>query len=140
MRVTKLIKEYVEEEVRNALANYKEEELKVLKEKDAEIKEYINNINEKLRNENKKIIEEIIQKFDIKDNEPDNRYRHSLETRYDPIEYNSYYTTLRKEIDKIDQERRTKINETIKNILIELELGATKKDLDQMIKDLGKEV
>ena len=140
MRVTKLIKEYVEEEVSKAFSNYKEEELKELKDKNTEIKEYIDNINEKLRNESQKIIEEIVQKFNIEDSYPDNKYRNSLEVRYNPIEYNEYYTVLRKEIDKIDQEKRNKINETIKNILIELELGATKKDLDQMIKNLGKEV
>lgn len=136
MRVTKLIKEYVEEEVRKAFAG---------KNKEIEEKEkFLKMIEEEINEENKKFLEmaekkvqEIIKKYNLQQRE--NYYRKLYDKHY-PISFANYATTIYEEIDALKNENRNEIEKTIKNILIELEMGATKKQLDEMIANLGKEV
>ena len=58
---------------------------------------------------------------------------------YNSVSYKcDYNSEFCEEYFKAREERRKKINEKIEEILLTLELGGTKADLDEMLKNVGK--
>lgn len=132
MRVTKLIREYV---VKKVNESYPKTEAELAYE------EYKNNIDNAIAEANeivfeyvKKLAEELNAKYGFSED--------------DNLKANSYYNAVfhKKDYDsksceeyiKASEERRKKINEKIEEILLTLELGGTKADLDEMIKNIDK--
>ena len=135
MKITKLIKEYVAEQV---AAKYPETELE--KQYTKEIK----NITNKTEELNKKIKDYALDlcKQANKDLGIDD-WAASDQLHISPYGgtsisygYNNIYDIKRR---ALCNDRKEKINEAVKNILVNLELGATKAELDEMLKKLGEE-
>ena len=133
MRVTKLIREYVEKSVR---ANYpKSAEELAWEEQTKKMNEAIAEGNELVHEYQKKIAEELNIKYGFNED-----YCLRDNSIYNAVRSNDYgwdnptYAKYRKARD----EREKKISNTIEEILITLELGGTKADLDEMLKNVGK--
>lgn len=131
MRVTKLIREYVEDSVREMYAPK------------------INNCGADYRekdNEVQKRIEELLKETELRAKQIVTECGLTVDKGYDDTELNlfTYYhrfgteesRKVSEEIGKIAAER----NEKIKEILLTLELGGTKAELDEMLKKIKEEV
>lgn len=132
MKATKLIKEYVAKKVREAYPITAEElaweELKdkiskALEKADKIIKEYAEKVIAELNAENGFESDYCLEV-----------YKHSSSVTYGSCRNSEIYNAYCKARD----EREQKINEAIEEILINLELGGTRKDLDEMLANLGK--
>ena len=135
MRVTKLIREYVEKRV-NAAYPKSEAEL-MWNAKSKKMNEALAKANELINEASKKIAEEINAEFGF----AVDSYR--LEGRKDiycRIIYPTHYGNCEEyqACQKAEDERRKKIKETIEEILISLELGGTKAELEEMLANIGK--
>ena len=131
MRVTKLIREYVEKKVKEAYP--KSEAELIWEEKSRRTNEALTRANDIVEAYAKKIAEEINAEFGLGD--------YNLK----PFEGRNWFSTSYygdceefRACRKAEDERRKKIAETIEEILINLELGGTKADLDEMLAKVGK--
>lgn len=135
MRVTKLIREYVEKKVKEV---YPKSEAELAWEaKSKKVNEALTKANELINKASREIAEKINAEFGL----AVGGYR--LEGRddtYRSIIYTTYYADCEEyqACRKAEDERRKKIKETIEEILINLELGGTKADLDEMLAKVGK--
>ena len=132
MRVTRLIREYVEKKVRESYPKSVAE--LVYEEHNRKIKDALTEVNEKVYEYAKALAEELNAKYGFP---ADSSLRvrdhyNSITNKYD---YDSeIYQAYRKARD----ERQTKIEEKIEDILLTLELGGSKADLDEMLANIGK--
>ena len=132
MRVTKLIKEYVEKQV-SALPQFAEEspEEKLYKEMRHKVEEF----GESLENEIKSLMEKKIQQFKTEQNIPD-------DMKITVYDYNIYRTCFHRSqlcenAEKAKEARLKARREAIENILLNLELGAGRAELEDMLKALA---
>jgi hypothetical protein len=132
MRVTKLIREYVEKSVK---ANYpKSAEELVWEERSRMLNNAMTEANEIIEEFAEKVIAELNEKYGFAEG-----YDRLEKTQYaivrscgqfdDPIYRISY---------EARKNREKAIGEKIEEILLTLELGGTKADLDEMLKNVGK--
>ena len=132
MRVTKLIREYVEKKVREAYPKSLEELAWETKSKKAN--EAITKANELVETYAKKIAEELNTEFGLNESYKIKAYsgRNWFGTSYygDCEEYQASR--------KADEARHKKIAETIEDILITLEMGGTRADLDAKLEEIAK--
>lgn len=134
MRVTKTIKDYVERMVEK-IYNEPTEEEKAYSALKEEISAEIDKIQEKFQS----MIEKDIEAFNT---------THGLDKKTGGIKfrdkyiciYDTYDLRLETEVGKKAREaenaRSKKIREAIENIILTLELGGNKADLDRMLNDL----
>lgn len=135
MKVTKLIREYVAEQV---AAKYPETEAeKQYKEKLDKIQNKTDELNNQIKEYAAVLCEEANKEFGIEDWEEDDKI-HLYDSRRTILSsgWNNPYI---KERSTLKNDRNKKISDTIKNILVNLELGATKAELDMMLKNLGED-
>lgn len=135
MKVTKLIKEYVAEQV---AAKYPETECeKLYQEKLDEIQNKTDELNNQIKEYALKLCQQANKDFGI-DVWADKNDKIHLSSCYCIVSgpYNNPYAI---NLRTLKNERNKKINDTIKNILVNLELGATKAELDEMLKNLGED-
>lgn len=135
MKVTKLIREYVAEQV---AAKYPETEAE--KQLTKEIKAIIDKaeeLNKKIKDYALDLCEQANKDLGI-DSWATSDQLHISSYGGASINYgcNNIYDTKRR---TLRDDRMKKINEAVKNILVNLELGATKAELDEMLKKLGEE-
>lgn len=125
MRVTKLVREYIEREVNNKF-NQQDKELKALTEKYDKIQVDFEKDIKKVQAKADKEIEKLIEKYGYKETR---RYHVEIST------YglrNPYYDELNDKKKALKEIKRNKIDE----ILINLELGGTRADLDKALNDI----
>lgn len=135
MKVTRLIKEYVAEQV---TAKYLEtEDEKLYKEKLDKIQDKIKELEEKIKSYAAALCEEANKELGIEDWEEDDKI-HLYDSRRTILSsgWNNPYTKKR---STLQNDRNKKISDTIKNILVNLELGATKAELDMMLNNLRED-
>ena len=131
MRVTKLIREYVEKKVKEAYP--KSEAELIWEEKSRRTNEALTRANDVIEAYAKKVAEEFNAEFGLGD------------YRLKPFEGRNWFSTSYygdceeyHASRKAENERYKKIAETIEEILISLELGGTRADLDEMLAKIGK--
>lgn len=131
MRVTKLIREYVEKRV-NAAYPKSEAEL-IWEEKSRRTHEALTRANGIIEAYSKKIAEELNAEFGLGD------------YKLEPFEGRNWFCASwygdcaeYKASRKAEEERHKKIRETVEEILISLELGGTKAELEEMLANIGK--
>lgn len=135
MKVTKLIKEYVAEQV---AAKYPETEgEKLYQEKLDEIQNKTDELNNQIKEYALKLCQQANKDLGI-DVWADKNDKIHLSSCYCIVSgpYNNPYAI---HLRTLKNERNKKINDIIKNILVNLELGATKAELDEMLKNLGED-
>lgn len=130
MRVTRLIRDYVEKRVREQFPKTAEE-LTWEAEKD-KMSAAIEEAEKLMETYAEQIIKELNEKYGFKD--------------YHMIKHNYYHVTdsysndseIYKASIKAKREREQKMNKTFEDILISLELGGTKAELEEMLANIGK--
>lgn len=133
MKVTKLIREYVEKTVDSC---YPEpDSVKSFREQCNKASNALTEMNDMVKEYANSILPEIKAKYNIPDD-----FDFKVRTGINYAEWSSWNSALKR---KADEDRKT--NEKTKQqkcdeILLSLELGATKADLDDMIKKLMDEV
>lgn len=134
MRVTKLIREYVEKTVK-AMPKFKNptpEELTY-----AEFQQKMSHFAESVESEIKVALQEAIDTFRAA-----NGIGADVEIRpydYNIIRYNTFNCDLACKANAAKQKREKACRDAINEILVNLELGADRAELDKMLKKLGAE-
>ena len=134
MRVTKTIKDYVARTVKEIYNNVTEEEkvLKILKE---EIDIAVDEINKEFR----PIIEKRLEEFNMAHNLDERtgglKFRNELICFSDSYEL-THYSEIGKTAKEAKEAREKKIKDGIDHIILTLELGGNKADLDRMLNEL----
>jgi hypothetical protein len=132
MRATKLIKDYVTKKVYEAYPKTAEELAW------EELKNKLGNAREKADEIIKEYAEKVIAELNIK-NGFENDYCLEVEKHYSLVTFGSCFNSeIYNAYCKAREQRIKKIDETIEEILINLELGGTRKDLDEMLANIGK--
>lgn len=132
MRVTKLIREYV---VRSVNANYpKSAEELAWEEHNHNISNAITEANEIVYEYAKKIAEELNIKYGFPNDSKlrPSDYYNAVSSR------NDFESEIYRAYRRARDERQKKISEKIEEILLTLELGGSKADLDEMLANIGK--
>lgn len=134
MRVTKTIKDYVTRMVSEIYSEPTEEEKAYSALKEA-ISAEVDRLNEKF----KPMIKEEIKTFNtihgLDKRTGGIRFRDSYICIYDSYDLKST-TEIGQKAEEAERARRIKINEAIENIILTLELGGNKADLDRMLNEL----
>lgn len=132
MRVTKLVREYIEESVGKALntPTTAENEYKAFTE---ELYAFIHSVEEEV----KQSIKEAIENYRIAHNIPDDIK--ISQTDYSLIRYDTWGSAIRNEAEIQAKKRREAKERAIKDIMLTLELGGTKADLDAMLSKVATE-
>ena len=132
MRVTKLIREYVEKKVKEAYP--KTEAELIWEEKNSIIHNAITEANEQVEAFAEKLAIDLNIELGCTD-----------DYKIKPFEGRNWFSTSYygdceafRACRKAEEERRKKIAETIEEILISLELGGTRADLDEMLAKVGR--
>lgn len=134
MKVTKLIREYVAEQV---AAKYPETEAeKQYQEKLDKIQNKVDELDNQIKQYALNLCEQANEDLGI-NIWADKKDKIHL-TSYNIIASGSYSNPYAMNLKALKSDRNKKINEAIKNILVNLELGATKAELDMMLRKLGE--
>jgi hypothetical protein len=132
MRVTRLIREYVVKKVNESYPKSAEE--LAWEEHDKSLEEAVTEARERIFELSKKVAEELNEKygFPIDSNLMACDHNRSIGRRYNSNSeiYKAYY--------KAREERQKKIADKIEEILLTLELGGSKADLDEMLANIEK--
>ena len=133
MRVTKLIREYVEDSVKEVYAPKINACGADYRKKTDEVNTILTKMADEFNAVAKEVIKESGLSVDIEYGTEDKEVTIvSYRSRFG----NKEYAAVAKEIDALVCER----NEKIKEILLTLELGGTKAELDEMLKKIKEEV
>lgn len=133
MRVTKTIKEYIEKQVKAAMASTSEAEEKWNKERQL-VADFRESATKKLEGYASELIAEFYEENGFT---PSNTWA-LIPSDWIKISEKGYLPS-KYEADKAKNERTKAINSAIENIIITLELGGNKADLDKMLNDLKGE-
>lgn len=128
MRVSKVVREYIEKQV-GARYPKSENELKA-----EQVNNCINQANEKyhklMEQAKEQIVEQLKQEYALPNEMVEKRSNYS----YSP--FSLWGTEIRQKADIDNQNRRIAINQKIEDIIVTLELGGTKADLEKMLAEI----
>lgn len=133
MKVTKLIREYVEKTVDTCYP--KPSSVKLLDEQRSRTNDALTKFNKMVEEYADSILSEIKTKYNIPDD-----FNFHTKHGINYAEFSSYGTELYRKADADIRERNRLKKQKQDEILLSLELGANKSDLDNMIKQLMNEV
>lgn len=134
MKVTRLIREYVAEQV---AAKYPETEAEKQYTKEIKIiEDKVQELNEKIKDYALDLCEQANKDLGIDDWAIDDHVHLYSPTRY--LLSSGWNNPYIRSLNSLKEERTKKINNAIKDILVNLELGATKAELDMMLRKLGE--
>lgn len=128
MKPSKVLKEYIERKVKEAYGKESQAELDY-KQARKEFEEEVEKANAKVKEYISKVYQEIPNPHSFK-------VSTSTTTPFSTWCYGGEMSELQKASRKAEQERLEKINTTIEDILIELELGGTKAQLEERLANL----
>lgn len=128
MRVSKTVREYIEKQVANKMPKT-ENELQYDK-----VEQTINKANEQfhklMEQAKEKVVEQLQKEYGLSTDMVMEKSHYS----YSP--FGSWNTEIRQKADTDRQNRRAKINQKIEDIIVNLELGGTKADLEKMLAEI----
>lgn len=133
MRVTKLIREYVEKSVK-AMPKFAEPTPEEVAYK--EMVDKVDEFRERMNKEIKIFLNTAIGEFCEAENLPDDVKIES--TNYNTIISNFHMAQITAKARTAEQKRKLACQEAINEILLSLELGADRKELDEMLKRLAE--
>lgn len=132
MRVTKIVREYIEESVSKALTEKSTAE----KEYEAfynDIHQFIDQIDDEVEH----MVNEAIENYRMTHNIPDDVK--IKKSDYTLIRYDDWGSAIRNEANAMKKKRDEAKERAVKDIIITLELGGTKADLDAMLSKVATE-
>ena len=129
MRVTKIVREYIEEQVGKVYSTKTPEEI-AMEQFNEMVGAFVINLDKEVNT----MVDNAIAQFKADNNVPnDFVINHS---HYTAITKDTWNMDMRREADKAREKRVKAKHNAIKDIILTLELGGTKADLDKMLKDL----
>lgn len=128
MKPSKVLKEYIERKVKEAYGKESQAEL--------DYKQARKEFEEEVEKANAKVKEFIAQTYQTINNPYNFQVSTGTTTPFSTWYYGGELTDLQKASREAQQERVNKINTTIEDILIELELGGTKAQLEERLANL----
>ena len=131
MRVTGIMKEYITEEVKKKIEPKYEEKAKIKKTRDNIKDEFITKLNEELNNQMNKAIDNFLSTHEV--------YEDNRSYTWGSVIALNYSLISNKKDDDIENWRKDmekEITEKVKEIIVTLELGGTKKDLDELLNNI----
>ena len=131
MRVTKLIKDYVAKQVNIRFPKSAEEI--AWENETKKMNEAITEANDKIEEYAHKIVAELNEKYNFSEEYKLKEYRDRCHVSSTSTYNCEGYLASR----EAREAREKKISETIENILITLELGGTKAELEEMLNNIG---
>lgn len=132
MRVTKIVREYIEDSVNKALSEKSTAE----KEYEAfhkDIRQFIEQVEDEVRH----MVDEAIENYRITHNIPDDIK--ITQTDYTLVHCGDWNSALRNEANAMKKKRDAEKERAVKDIILTLELGGTKADLDIMLSKVATE-
>ena len=132
MRVTKLIREYVEKTVSEKFDKQTSPEEIALKDLEKKMSTFVSEVNQQVEN----LIDAAIIALLSTDDIPEDVRATLVNKKPNTIGYRTYNTDIDCKARKARDARNKARDEAIENILLTLELGGTKADLDRMIAEL----
>ena len=130
MRVTKLIREYVEKTVSEKFKTPTDKEVELQKLKD-KLHQFANIVDDEVRD----FVNQRIADFAEQENIPQDILL-KPSGYYAAVKYDTANSEISMASNRARDARIKRKNEAIENILLTLELGGTKADLDRMITEL----
>lgn len=128
MRVSKVVREYIEKQVASKFAK-SENELYY-----EQVKNNVNVANDEYHKLMKKASEEIIKELMAKHNIAEDMFKERIGYSYAPFE--TYCTEVRELADKDRRARQEEQAKKVNDIIVNLELGGTKADLEKMLAEI----
>lgn len=132
MRVTKLVREYIEESVDKALSEKSAVEIEYEAFR-KELDEFIKQIEDTVE----QMVDEAIENYRIVNYIPDDIK--IKKTDYALVRYDDWDSAIRSNAMDIKKKRNEAKAKAIKDIMLTLELGGTKADLDAMLSKVATE-
>ena len=132
MKVTKLIREYVEQTVSEKYDKQISPEEEVLKALEKKLSDFHSEVNKQVE----QLINNAIDMLIVDASIPEDVKKTISNKQPSTISYRTYNTEIDCKARAKRKERDKARDEAIKNILLTLELGGTKADLDRMIAEL----
>lgn len=133
MRVTKTIKEYITKRVKVKFPMAEEE--KAVRQKIEEIDDRVEQINKKIKEYALDLCETANKDLQIYHWDVLDKIHINNGNFYANSGWNSPY---QQKLNTLRSERENKVNEKVKDIIVTLELGGTKADLDKMLAEVGE--
>lgn len=128
MRVSKVVREYIEKQV---CAKYPKSESEIIAE---EISNLVNKANQELLEEvdkaKKEIANRIIAKYGL------TKEMGKQESAYHEYKFSTWNSPIERKANTDKEKRRKAINQKIEDIIVTLELGGTKADLEKMLSEI----
>ena len=130
MRVSRVVREYIEEKVRKAFAEKSTAEVEY-----EELKRQISDFRSTLDDAVDDFIKMAIMEFRTEFNIPDD-----IEIKpsdYDRLRVSDWNSAIRNEANTMECKREVARANAVKDIVVTLELGGTKDDLEQMLANIN---
>lgn len=130
MRVSRVVREYIEEKVRKAFAEKSTAEIEY-----DELRQKISDFRSTLNDAVDDFIKMAIMEFRTEFNIPDD-----IEIKpsdYDRLRTNDWNSAIRNEASAMERKREVARDNAIKDIVVTLELGGTKDDLEKMLANIN---
>jgi len=132
MRVTKTIREYIEDSVKKAVTkNTPMPNATAYEEMHNKVSQFVSDLDEQID----VYVEAQIQQFRIDNNIPDDvELKHSS---YTAVRWSTFGSVMHNAAKAEERARDKHIAETVKDIILDLELGGTRADLEKKLSALG---
>lgn len=130
MRVTSIMKDYIREEVTKRIAPKYEEMKKLQEYRRNKLEDFFEKTQEKLNKELHQDIDEFLQDNPIYIDARENNWNNKIYVSC------SLITTPTDNISNWQKDMKSEIATKVKEIVVTLELGGTKKDLDELLKNI----
>ena len=131
MRVTKTIREYIEESVNTAIVESTPmPNMTAYEEMHKKVNQFVNDLDEQID----AYVEAQIQQFRIDNNIPDDvELKHSS---YTAVRWSTFGSVMHNAAKAEERARKKRIEDTVKDIILDLELGGTRADLEKKLSAL----
>lgn len=126
MRVTKTIREYIEDSVKTTITKTTPmPNMKVYEEMHNKVNQFVNDLDAQID----AYVEAQIQQFRIDNNIPDDvELKHSS---YTAVRWSTFGSAMHQAAKAEERARNKRIEDAIKDIILDLELGGTRADLER---------
>lgn len=130
MRVTGIMKEYIREEVKKRIETKYEEKAKIKKSRDNIKDDFITKLTEELNNQMNKSIDNFLSTHQDYEDNRSHTWGNTVTLNY------SIISNKKDDIENWHKDMEQEITAKVKEIIVTLELGGTKKDLDELLNNI----
>lgn len=130
MRVTSIMKEYITEEVKKRIEPKYEDKKQARKKRNNIKEDFLNTLSCKVNNYVNNAINEFLEKNKEYVDKRSNDWFNKISLSY------SMLGSPKDDIENWSRDMENEIKEKVKEIIVTLELGGTKKDLDELLNNI----